>query len=206
MYIARPNATSDKVSESYQIDSYLFPRTTQVTFRQLCPAWIRVRVLTQGRFQSFPSSGRAAWSSSDGAERIASSTMITPRLLSSANLRNLHAPQAYRYVSRIHLFSRRPHTAQRIFASFPLRRKEQPSPAPKHAIQDGLPSKADQAENVRPETMRKSEDQADRDVETDPLLSEQSVSNREQRKADWAIMKEMSRYLWPKVGLRICRL
>lgn len=34
---------------------------------------------------------------------------------------------------------------------------------------------------------------------TDPLLSEQTVSNKEQRKADWAIMKEMSRYLWPKV-------
>jgi ABC transporter ATM len=31
------------------------------------------------------------------------------------------------------------------------------------------------------------------------LLIEQTVSNKEQRKADWAIMKEMSRYLWPKV-------
>lgn len=31
------------------------------------------------------------------------------------------------------------------------------------------------------------------------LLGEQTVSNKEQRKADWAIMKEMSRYLWPKV-------
>lgn len=38
----------------------------------------------------------------------------------------------------------------------------------------------------------------------DPLLAEQTVSNKEQRKADWAIMKEMSRYLWPKdnVGTR----
>lgn len=34
---------------------------------------------------------------------------------------------------------------------------------------------------------------------TDDLLSEQTVSNKEQRKADWAIIKEMSRYLWPKV-------
>lgn len=31
------------------------------------------------------------------------------------------------------------------------------------------------------------------------LLTEQTVSNQAQRKADWAIMKEMSRYLWPKV-------
>lgn len=35
-------------------------------------------------------------------------------------------------------------------------------------------------------------------AKNDPLLAEQTVSNKEQRKADWAIMKEMSRYLWPK--------
>ena len=33
------------------------------------------------------------------------------------------------------------------------------------------------------------------------LLAEQMVTNREQRKADWAIMKEMSQYLWPKDNL-----
>jgi ATP-binding cassette subfamily B (MDR/TAP) protein 7 len=31
------------------------------------------------------------------------------------------------------------------------------------------------------------------------LLQEKTVSKAEQRKADWAIMKEMTRYLWPKV-------
>ena len=31
------------------------------------------------------------------------------------------------------------------------------------------------------------------------LLSEKLVTNSEQRKADWAIIKEMSQYLWPKV-------
>lgn len=30
------------------------------------------------------------------------------------------------------------------------------------------------------------------------LLAEQTVSNKEQRKADWAIIKDMVRYLWPK--------
>jgi len=35
----------------------------------------------------------------------------------------------------------------------------------------------------------------------DPLLTEKTVSDKEQRKADWAIIKEMSRYLWPKVML-----
>lgn len=34
----------------------------------------------------------------------------------------------------------------------------------------------------------------------DAFMSEKTVSNKEQRKADWAIMKEMSRYLWPKVS------
>lgn len=32
------------------------------------------------------------------------------------------------------------------------------------------------------------------------LLGESTVATKEQRKADWAIMKEMAKYLWPKVG------
>jgi ABC transporter ATM len=36
------------------------------------------------------------------------------------------------------------------------------------------------------------------EVKTDPLLAEQTMSNKEQRKADWAIIKDMSKYLWPK--------
>lgn len=35
----------------------------------------------------------------------------------------------------------------------------------------------------------------------DPLASIDNKSNADQRKADWAIMKEMSRYLWPKHDL-----
>ena len=31
------------------------------------------------------------------------------------------------------------------------------------------------------------------------LLGEKETGNKAQRKADWAIMKEMSKYLWPKV-------
>ncbi|CAG8402490.1 unnamed protein product [Penicillium salamii] len=31
------------------------------------------------------------------------------------------------------------------------------------------------------------------------LLSEPLAANKEQRKADWAIMKEMAKYLWPKI-------
>lgn len=35
----------------------------------------------------------------------------------------------------------------------------------------------------------------------DALLAEQLVSNKDQRKADWAIIKQMSKYLWPKDSL-----
>lgn len=31
------------------------------------------------------------------------------------------------------------------------------------------------------------------------LLGESTQANKEQRKADWAIMREMAKYLWPKV-------
>lgn len=62
-------------------------------------------------------------------------------------------------------------------------------------------SKADSIENVMTEAVPKPSDvRSDTELKTDPLLSEQTVSNKEQRKADWAIMKEMSRYLWPKVS------
>ena len=33
----------------------------------------------------------------------------------------------------------------------------------------------------------------------DALLAEQTVSNKEQRRADWIIIKEMAKYIWPKV-------
>lgn len=51
---------------------------------------------------------------------------------------------------------------------------------------------------VKPETVEKSKP-AVVPAGQDPLLAEQTLSNKEQRKADWAIIKEMSKYLWPKV-------
>lgn len=35
------------------------------------------------------------------------------------------------------------------------------------------------------------------------FMSEAALGNKEQRKADWAIMKEMAKYLWPKVRTRL---
>jgi hypothetical protein len=54
-----------------------------------------------------------------------------------------------------------------------------------------------QVATVKPETVEKSKPGVP--AGQDPLLAESNVSNKEQRKADWAIIKEMSRYLWPKV-------
>lgn len=51
----------------------------------------------------------------------------------------------------------------------------------------------------------KREQQITQTQANDPLLQETTVSNKEQRKADWAIIKEMSKYLWPKdsMGTRL---
>lgn len=72
-----------------------------------------------------------------------------------------------------------PYYAARVFTSSPLHRKDvhgqRPLPGPKAAMHAT-------AKVAKP----------------DPLLAEQTLSTKEQRKADWAIMKEMSKYLWPR--------
>ena len=65
---------------------------------------------------------------------------------------------------------------------------------------DEITEKHEIPESIKPETIQKPHlAKASSAPKTDSLLSEQTVSNKEQRKADWAIMKEMARYLWPKV-------
>lgn len=62
------------------------------------------------------------------------------------------------------------------------------------------PTTSESSESIEPESVRKTQSaRANEAPRTDWLLTDQSLSNKEQRKADWAIMKEMSRYLWPKV-------
>ena len=56
-------------------------------------------------------------------------------------------------------------------------------------------------EKVKPKAVQRPDDAKSIGPKTDALLTEQTVSNKEQRKADWAIMKEMVQYLWPKVAL-----
>jgi ATP-binding cassette subfamily B (MDR/TAP) protein 7 len=86
-----------------------------------------------------------------------------------------------------------PYYSQRVFTSSPLHRKDvhgqRPLPGSRIAIAE---TKAAKPAND-PATAKV--------AKTDPLLQEQTLSNKEQRKADWAIMKEMSQYLWPKDNL-----
>lgn len=60
--------------------------------------------------------------------------------------------------------------------------------------------KVDASENIKPETVQKPQEAQNgiAPEKKDDLLAEATVSSKEQRKADWAIMKEMAKYLWPK--------
>jgi|TARA_R110002003_G_scaffold53_3_gene4647 ABC transporter ATM len=86
-----------------------------------------------------------------------------------------------------------PYYATRVFASSPLHRKDvhgqRPLPGSKVALEETKAAKP----TVDPATAKV--------AKGDPLLQEQMLSTKEQRKADWAIMKEMSKYLWPKDNL-----
>ena len=88
-----------------------------------------------------------------------------------------------------------------------VRRDEIPT---KGTAESRVQTRAEPPDSLRPETIQQPdetklsssgrEQKGPRNpLKTDGLLSEQTVSNKEQRKADWAIIREMSTYLWPKV-------
>ena len=104
-----------------------------------------------------------------------------------------------------------------ISRCLPAHRAYKPSPLrqityTRHLQQNERPTKSkaqarvqlplDKSESIKPESYEEP-DKTKPDVapKVDALLTEQTVSNKEQRKADWAIMKEMARYLWPKNDL-----
>ena len=82
--------------------------------------------------------------------------------------------------------------------------RKQAGPTAKDLEDPRLPAigaKKDPAE-FRPETIQKPQAYPVQAAKgQDPLLNSPEVSNSAQRKADWAIMKEMARYLWPKDNL-----
>jgi ATP-binding cassette, subfamily B (MDR/TAP), member 7 len=90
---------------------------------------------------------------------------------------------------------------RRVFVSTPRHRKDD---ARIRTVEAETAAKQVPAENVKPESVEK-ERPADPTAANGPLLSEQTKSNKEQRKADWRIIKDMSQYLWPKddLGVRL---
>ncbi|KAL1637342.1 Iron-sulfur clusters transporter atm1, mitochondrial [Diplodia intermedia] len=132
--------------------------------------------------------------------------MLTRQLLRSScsapRCRSFHAPHTstpQRCPPTLRLRSISPVSPfVRVFATSPRHRKDDPrinTPEVNGA------KKVEGAQTVlKPEAAQKAPPAAPGSgVKNDPLLAEQTTSNKEQRKADWAIMKEMSRYLWPKV-------
>ena len=85
---------------------------------------------------------------------------------------------------------------KRIFATTPLHRKENVARTQTIQREDHVKQPAE--ESIKPESFQKEAGAQPAAVKVDPLLAEQTVSNKEQRKADWAIIKDMAQYLWPK--------
>jgi ATP-binding cassette, subfamily B (MDR/TAP), member 7 len=83
-----------------------------------------------------------------------------------------------------------------VFATTPQHRKE--DVARLGTIQQEATARQSAEESVKPENVKKEKPAEPTTTKPDPLLAEQTVSNKEQRKADWAIIKNMAHYLWPK--------
>ncbi|OBT76319.1 hypothetical protein VF21_03302 [Pseudogymnoascus sp. 05NY08] len=81
----------------------------------------------------------------------------------------------------------------RVFKDVPTTNKTQPAP-------DGKQTPRAVPPGAKPDAASKPLSPATPAKRKDPLALEDK-SNKEQRKADWAIIKEMSQYLWPKHGL-----
>lgn len=86
---------------------------------------------------------------------------------------------------------------KRCFTSSPRRRKDDiGEQTTQRVLHDGrTPQQGVKPENV---TAQPSSQAVAATSKPDPLLGEQKVTNKEQRTADWAIIKDMVQYLWPK--------
>ncbi len=93
----------------------------------------------------------------------------------------------------------RPGPSLRVLTSTSRFRKD----GPKKTIQAQAlrqPRAADDVPGTKPETAKKPATAVPKTARKDPLALDDKT-NKEQRKADWAIMKEMVKYLWPKDSL-----
>lgn len=90
------------------------------------------------------------------------------------------------------------HPPIRVFASTPRHRKDADRiPQPRTT----LAAKNEAPESIKPEIVQEKPAEQTASDKRDALLAEKVISTADQRKADWAIMKEMTRYLWPKDNL-----
>ncbi|KAF2687727.1 iron-sulfur clusters transporter atm1, mitochondrial precursor [Lentithecium fluviatile CBS 122367] len=88
--------------------------------------------------------------------------------------------------------------ATRVFTSSPLHRKDAHGSRVPHAKHTHTPSNTTHPPHTPHKHAVHPPKPTPKPSKEDALLAEQLVSNKEQRKADWAIIREMSRYLWPK--------
>ena len=80
-----------------------------------------------------------------------------------------------------------------------LRQNDRPR---QQKTQGELQLRPEHFESIKPESYQEPNKAKPAEApKTDALLAEQTVSNKEQRKADWVIIKEMAKYIWPKVWL-----
>jgi ATP-binding cassette, subfamily B (MDR/TAP), member 7 len=90
----------------------------------------------------------------------------------------------------------------RAFSSLPGLNRQNERPQVKHSptVNQASPEKLEAGESIKPESFEKPNPPAKPAAaeKKDILLAEQTVSNKEQRKVDLAILKEMAKYLWPK--------
>jgi len=88
--------------------------------------------------------------------------------------------------------------SKRVFVSASRHRKDD---AAARTLEGEMQAKQPSKESVKPETMEKAAPAEP--TKNEPLLAEQTKSNKEQRKADWRIIRDMSQYLWPKDDLGV---
>lgn len=94
-------------------------------------------------------------------------------------------------------------TFRRTFISsvFQRQQQKQTKPTLPNAVPDDAPVKAEISQISTPESAKKPQPAAKSGAsgaDTTNLSATPNISNKEQRKIDFAIMKEMVKYLWPK--------
>ena len=89
-----------------------------------------------------------------------------------------------------------------MFTKSAFRKREADAKTPLQAtkIAEAPPTRSDPADVTKPESLQNVEPLSPEPdaAKKDAMLSEKVVSNKEQRKVDLAIMREMAQYLWPK--------